>query len=53
MPTSGELWARVQSAEEEHQAALAHYEAFGILDPSSEWAPEYAEAEHSVGLAWV
>jgi hypothetical protein len=53
MPTSGELWARVQSAEKEHRAALARYEAFGVLDPSSEWSPEYAQAERNAGLAWV
>ena len=53
MPTAGELWARVQAAEKEEQAALDEYEAFGVLDPSSEWSPEFAQADRNARRAWV
>ncbi len=53
MPTTDELWARVQAAEKEAQAALDKYEAFGVLDPSSEWSPEYEEAHRASHDAWV
>jgi hypothetical protein len=53
MPTAGELWARVQAAEKEAQAAQDKYEAFGVLDPSSEGSPEYEQAYRDVGRAWV
>jgi hypothetical protein len=52
-PTSGELWARVQAAEKEYEAAVARCEAFGVLDPSMESSPEYEEAYRSVSRAWV
>ena len=52
-PAAGELWARVQCTEKEHQASLARYEAFGVLDPSSEWTPQYEQAGRSADLAWV
>jgi hypothetical protein len=53
MPTADELWDRVQAAEKQAQAALDKYEAFGVLDPSSEWSPEYDEARRDAGRAWV
>lgn len=52
-PTAGELWTRVQAAEKQAQAALDEYEAFGVLDPSAEWSPEYEEARENAGRAWV
>jgi hypothetical protein len=53
MQSAEELWARVQAAEKEAQAALDRYEAFGVLDPSSEWSPEYEEAHAACHAAWV
>ena len=53
MPTADELWARVQAAESEEQAALDKYKAFGVLDPSSQWSPEYEEADRASRTAWV
>jgi hypothetical protein len=53
MPSADELWARVQAAEKEAQAALDRYEAFGVLDPSSEGSPEYEEAHAACRAAWV
>ena len=53
MPTADELWARVQAAEKEERAALDTYQAFGVLDPSSEWSPEYEEADRASRAAWV
>jgi hypothetical protein len=53
MATADELWGRVQAAEVEQQAALDRYEAFGVLDPSSEWSEEYEAAQCDAGRAWV
>lgn len=53
MPSAHELWARVQEAENKAQAALDKYEAFGVLDPSSEWSPEYEQAHADYQAAWV
>ena len=53
-PTAGELWARVQAAEKEEEAARERYEAFEVLDPSSEWCPpEYEQADLDYRRAWV
>jgi hypothetical protein len=51
--TAGELWARVQAAEKEEQAARERYEAFGVLDPTSEGSLEYEEADDASRAAWV
>ena len=53
MATADELWRRVRAAEAEEQAALDRYEAFGVLDPSSEWSEEYEAAKRDAGSAWV
>jgi hypothetical protein len=53
MPTAGELWAEVQAAEKEHQAVIDELDAFGVLDPSSEWTPEYGDAYDAEHAAWV
>lgn len=53
MPTAGELWARVQAAENEEEAAHEKYEAFGVLDPSSEGSLEYEEADLASRAAWL
>lgn len=53
LPAAGELWARVQAAEKEERAADERYEAFGVFDPSSEWSPEYEEADLASHAAWV
>jgi hypothetical protein len=53
MPTADELRAEVQAAEKEHQAATGELGAFGVLDPSSEWTPEYGDAYDAEGAAWV
>jgi hypothetical protein len=53
MSTADELWARVQLAEKDAQAALDQYEAFGVVDPSSEGSQEYEEAYRDAGRAWV
>jgi hypothetical protein len=53
MATTDELWRRVQAAEAEEQAARDRYEAFGVLDPSSEWSEEYEAAQCDAGQAWA
>lgn len=53
MPTADQLWARVQAAEKQAQAALDQHEAFGVLDPSSERSPQYEEAHAAYHAAWV
>lgn len=53
LATADELWARVRAAEKDAQAALDQYEAFGVLDPTSEGSAEYEEAHRSAGRAWV
>ena len=53
MPTADELRAEVQAAEKEHQAAIDELDAFGVLGPSSERAPEYGDAYDAEGAAWV
>jgi len=48
-----QLWARVQAAEKDAQAAHDHYEAFGVLDPTTEGSEEYEQARRSADRAWV
>jgi hypothetical protein len=52
MTTAGELWARVQAAEETERAARARLREFGSFHPDS-WSPEAEAAHDAEQTAWV
>jgi hypothetical protein len=51
--TAGELWGRVRRPRQRPGLHLDRYEAFGVLDPSSEGSEEYEAAWRDAGRAWV